>query len=742
MQATGSGQPLSSFSDDFFIDYGLFCSEFMKEGAGYLSDVKWYTAFDYRSIKLGNLSYILEVYNAQKKWFQKYPGISEFKMPEMTILEQYQERKKQLSLTLWVLILPILMMLGFYIFMVSQLIVKFDRNDTAVLKSRGAGNHQIFSIYFIESLLISAGAIIAGPFLGLLICKIVGSSNGFLEFVERNALPVSLDGNAYIYSLAALLVFIAAMLVPAVLSKEMSIVQHKQKKVRKNASVFWKKFCLDFILIAVSFYGFYRYKNQQAILDLTAVKGTDIPVDPLLFLISTSFILGAGLLFLRIYPYSLRFVFRIGINKWRPGTYASFIQVERSGGEEQFLMLFLILTVALGVFNACSARTINKNIEDRARYVNGADVALKEKWMHNKSENYIDVVAPGTLTASEQEDAFRWVEPDYGKYRSIKGIKYSARVFLNDKANAAGSTSKNTTVMGIDPVEFSRVAWRRSSLMQYSFNSYLNLLLKNPKSMLVSRSFQKKYNLKEGDPIDISWDDQSPISGVIAAFIDYWPGINTNPSADNPSPMLVVANLNYIYSAKMVEPYEVWLKKDPNISDHEIDNAFKSKNITFDKISYANQEIVREKNDPMLQGTNGMLTLGFIVTIIISAVGFLIYWILSIKSRVLQFGVFRAMGMTFKELSGIIAVEQLLISAVSVLSGLVIGAMAGTFFIPLLQVVYGSSEQIIPFKITYSAGDFILITVIVTALLLSGLLVLARIVSGIKMDQAVKLGED
>ena len=39
-----------------------------------------------------------------------------------------------------------------------------------------------------------------------------------------------------------------------------------------------------------------------------------------------------------------------------------------------------------------------------------------------------------------------------------------------------------------------------------------------------------------------------------------------------------------------------------------------------------------KRNDPALEGTNGMLTLGFLVTMGVAFAGFLIYWVLSLRS--------------------------------------------------------------------------------------------------------------
>ncbi len=97
-----------------------------------------------------------------------------------------------------------------------------------------------------------------------------------------------------------------------------------------------KKFFLDFITLGIAIYGYYNYQSYTGIITATGKSAVNVQIDPLLFLISSLFIIGAGLLFLRIYPYLIRLVFFLGRRHWNPTMYASFIQVGRSSGREQF----------------------------------------------------------------------------------------------------------------------------------------------------------------------------------------------------------------------------------------------------------------------------------------------------------------------------------------------------------------------------------------------------------------------
>jgi putative ABC transport system permease protein len=739
------GGKFNDHNKEFIMDYELFNKSFLAKENGLLTEAQWNCAFDYHKIDLLNLSSVVENYETQRKWTAKYGGSLEFKMPAIEILKEYNERAKQLKTLLWVLTVPVLLMLVFYIFMVTQLIVSNDENGIAVLKSRGASKKQIFISYLIESVFIGIVALIFGPPLGLAICKILGSSNGFLEFVQRTSLPVSVNLNVLLYALAAVAFLTVTMLIPVIVSSRTTIVKHKQDKSRARTAPIWKKFFLDILLLLVSGYGIYRYQQQQKVLESTGIKATDLNIDPLLFLTSTLFVLGAGLLFLRLYPYLIRFIYWLGRKVWPPVMYVSLIQVGRSRGQEQFLMLFIILAISTGLFNANSARTINKNREDKISYSIGADVRLMAHWDNNQPKPSGGPPTPAELALQDNPPPMHWYEPDYTKFSTLSGTEQATKVLVEETGRIMTDTDSVTgvNIMGIIPEQFAKVAWFESDLLPYHWYNYLNLLTGAPKAFLVSSNLKEKHGLKEGDTISISWGDQSYLDGIIYAFIDYWPSFNPNAKNEGISePSLVVANLSYIQDKLATQPYEVWIKKKADATDKQINDDIINRDLEINSISYRNQEIVKMKNDAFIQGMNGMLSLGFIAAMLISMLGFLIYWIISIQNRVLQFGILRAMGMSLSKVIGILACEQILVSGAAILLGIIIGGLSSDTFIPLLQIVFSAVDQVPPFKIVSNADDYIKIYGVIGTMLVMGFLTLWRIIARIKIDQAVKLGED
>lgn len=77
--------------------------------------------------------------------------------------------------------------------------------------------------------------------------------------------------------------------------------------------------------------------------------------------------------------------------------------------------------------------------------------------------------------------------------------------------------------------------------------------------------------------------------------------------------------------------------------------------------------------DPLLQGTNGVLTMSFIVMLVLCTAGYLIYWIMSIRAREMVFGVLRACGMHKGEIFKMLFMEQFFSGVCAVFAGIGIG---------------------------------------------------------------------
>ena len=207
--------------------------------------------------------------------------------------------------------------------------------------------------------------------------------------------------------------------------------------------------------------------------------------------------------------------------------------------------------------------------------------------------------------------------------------------------------------------------------------------------------------------------------------------------------MLVVGHLDYIQYSLALEPYQVWIDlEDDPAARQAFNEALQNGNFRLLSFKDTTYEVIEAKNDPFQLAINGVMTLGFIISVVISFFGFLLYWVLSLNSRVLQFGVLRAMGISFPQLIGMLVAEQLLTSGAGVALGAAIGNLTGLLFVPLFQLSFDPTTQVPPFEVVFQWSDSVRLYTVVAFMIAVGLAVLAYLLSRIKIHQAVKLGED
>ena len=682
-----------------------------------------YIMMDYQKIKGVQVYDLLEMFDR----YIEQIGQDRFKVLAYDTLDTYLLNANKLDVTLVVLQVPIFLMLAAFIFMVSGQMLNMEQNEISVIKSRGASKKQIISIYLMQSALIAAVSFVIAIPLSYFICQVVGSANAFLEFVSRKALPARFALPVWLFALGAAVISIGTMVIPAIKYAKVGIVDHKRRR-HKQSKPLWQKLFLDVILLAVSMYGLYSYNNQMAFLSQQVDGGASL--DPLLYSCSSMFILGAAMFVVRIFPLVIKVIFVVFKKIWSPAMYASFLRMLRSRSNQNFIMIFLILTMALGIFSAETAHTINRNAEDKIRYVNGADVIVSESWAE---------MTMGSTGVDDQEIVF--TEPDFTKYHDMDEDALMTRVLYRGNVSIAGASSITSSLLGINTKEFGEVVEMKDGLLSEHWYHYLNAMSQDPEGVLVSTSFRDELGYKLGDRISYRENNVDTIRGVIYGFVDYWPGMTPPEAGEDGTSYFIIANLSLVQMKWGVQPYEIWMKNLGDSSQYIYDFAEKHQ-ISFQKFVDTNADIIELKNDPVFQGTNGVLTVGFIVVLVLCSVGFLIYWILSIQSRALQFGIFRAMGMTMREVLSMLFNEQLFISGVSIAAGVGVGKMASKLFVPIIQMAYSSAEQIIPLEIQSAANDTLKLYIVVGLVMIVCMVILGWMIKKIKIAQALKLGED
>ncbi|MCR5742155.1 MAG: ABC transporter permease [Lachnospiraceae bacterium] len=713
------------YADNLFIAYSDFEKLYLQDlNTSAMVKGTWYTVVDTGKLTTADIPAIQAKTRDYIKSAKDAGGTT--KEPAyLEIFEEYSSKANRVMASLMILEVPILILLCAFLFMISGQMLSMEQNEISILKSRGASGGQIFGLYLMQSgLLAVLSAVVALP-LGIFMTQLLGSSNAFLEFVRRRALDIDITAEVLLYGLAAVIVSILVTVIPVISYSKVSIVNLKQRKNRAGKRL-WQKLYLDVVILAVSIYGYYVFSQQKEEMTVRVMSGSSL--DPLLYFSSSLFILGMGLVAIRIWPWLVKLVFKLVGRAIKPETYASFLQIIRTGSKQMFIMMFLVLTVALGIFNSTVARTILSNATQNTAYRLGADIVMQEKWKDNSA-----AVRAGMATE------LIYTEPDYSKFNAIDGVANVARV-LDTKA------TDGARLLGIVTNEFGLVA-QDTGLDDYALIDYLNVLATTSNAVLVSENYRSIKGMDIGDSITVTVDGKNAVCKIYG-FFNYFPTyvaktvqILPDGSAQTVDNYMVVGNLSFIQSKISVTPYDLWVDLKGDNADAVA--AFIAENkITMAKYDVLQNEFYEIRNDTLFQGTSGILTMSFIVILILCGVGFLIYWVLSIRERELLFGVFRAMGMSRRGIIRMLLNEQLFSSVLFIGVGAGIGALVSTLFVPLIQIAYTADNQVLPLKLITQSSDLVRLFVIIAVMFIICMAVLARIVFSMKITNALKLGED
>jgi len=625
------------------------------------------------------------------------------------------------------------------IYMLSSLLVEFDRNEISVLRSRGASRFQICTIYFVEGMIIAGIALLCGFPLAFEVCRYLGVPAGFLTFNNRTMLQILWDSKILIYSLVAAVSTVVAIVLPAFFASKIDIIELKRSRSRKRMMEKWQLYFVDIALLAISAYGYFSYSERQKTVELAEVAS--VPVDPIIFIAIIAFIMGSALLFLRIYPYIIMLIFKLTKRALSAPLFCAFTQVGRGRGRTSYIMLFMITAIAVCLFSANSARSINTSRDNVLKYTNGANMIVMADWTEGNEFNPM----AGQFT---DETKYVPLEPPYLMFENLKGVNSLTKVYstVNTSLRSGKIMLYEVPIMLVEPYNFGLTAnmvgpfefkLKDKTTDNKHFYSYLNQMTANEKGVLISSSVAGQLALAPGDYLQITVDGGARIDVQVLDVIDYWPSINPTINEN-----FVIANFDYITSLRGVQPYEVWLNIDQNVSTMSVIKQLQDNGVPVLYARSVPDLVETDSKSAVRMGTNGILTLGFLVVIMVFVLGFMLYWILSIKSRALQFGILRSMGMSKTKLNSTLIIEQVMITGVAILFAIFAGGITSEMFIPFYEVAYSSKEQVPPFTTVMYASDYISIYLILAAILVIVFTILGIITSSTRINAAIKLGED
>ena len=603
-------------------------------------------------------------------------------------MQRHVQRVPVLLLFLSIFSLPAMGLLLYAFSSVSTVAVAFQREETAILSSRGAGWPLLMLLALAEAGLLALVGTPLGLLLGCELARLMGYTSSFLAFGRETTLRASFWAFDRRMLAAALIILVAARVVPAVRAARESVVSHLRQRSRPVSQSLLFRAAIGIPIILAAAYG-YRQLRQRGTFAIMGWEPTGNPShDPLLMLAPPLFILAVSLILVQLFPLLLRPVDLIAGRLRSFAACFGLRQLARQRSQYASALFLMTVCLGLGAFYASTALSLDTWLYDRVYYQVGADLKLSQG-------------SPGSSGGGSERSGSGgvtdvWMLPSSAYVELLPGVERATRVGYYDASPRLPNIRGRSRFLGIDRLEFPSVAFAKDFPGSPSLGELMNRLGERENGVLVSRNLLEAYGLAEGQQIKVGvWvtTQMRDVDFVIAGTYEHFPTVY--PLEEN----VLVGNLEYFFEqVEDIVPHQVWLRMQPGADRDEILAYAEGLGLApADADADAQELLEKDRGRRERIGLFGVLSIGFLAGSTLSCVGLLVYTYASLRGRLEQVSVLRAMGARVRDAFAMIAIEYAGLVVYGLVAGVATGIATSRLFVPFFHFSTAPSRALPPF---------------------------------------------
>ncbi len=651
-------------------------------------------------------------------------------------LRRYRAESQLLTVLLYAFSVPIVSLLLAFIGLVVGLAVARQRNEVAVLRSRGATSMQIIGIAFLESLILAGIALLAAVYGSQWVAEVIGSTQTFLNFTNNADLRLVFNANTWQVGLIAVAVTLVAQLLPTIGAARFTIVTYKQEQARTLRPPWWQRSFLDVLLLIPAGYGIYLLQQQGSITAPGAVTGDTLFENPLLFLVPALGLFALTLVALRFLPYFMEGLAWIVARTRGVGMLLATRHLSRNRSLYTAPMVLLVLTLSLSTFTTTLARTLDQHLVNQIYYKIGADSRLVELGYFPDEGGGPGGGPPPT---TDETTPPSWTFVPVSEHLRAEAIQGATRLAEFEASVQLQGDWRTVQFRGIDRLDFPKVAWWRADFAAAPLGALMNALAVDNAGVLMNGEFMRQNTIRVGDTIQmrfIRYGLRGEANMQVVGEINYFPGWYPE---DGP---LVVGNLDYIFQTIGGQfPYDVLTVTASGTDFEALQRELYQYDINVLNYHAARQTIAREQALPQRQGLFGVLSVGFVASAVLTILGFLLYSLFSFRRRFIELGTLRAIGLSSGQMTLFLAWELIFLIGVGIGVGTLLGTNMSMAFIPYLQVGAAPEDITPPYIVAIHWDAISRVYMLFGLLFVTALIALVISLLRMRIFQAIKLGE-
>ena len=671
------------------------------------------------------------------------PGVS-------SILETFRSKLAVAQIPIVIIALEIIALLLLFVGMMALLLVDRQADTIALIRSRGASRGQMFGAFMTQSIILSLIALLIGPLLAI----------GVVYFMIQRLLPpmaqdaMNVISNAPLQALLSIKWYAIGIAVIVIATMAFSLYRALRNDVWSTANQasqsarrpLWQRLNLDLFaaFIALAGYGISVYLNSiEGFLD---PQTQVLVVSPLALLAPVFLLLAIVLLFLRFLPVLLHIASNLVMRGRSATPVLAVAQMARKPRQAVRMILLLGLATAFAIFTLVFAASQVQRAQDIAAYQAGADFS-------------------GTIPISVRPLP---MQQEIALYRHIPGVLAATAGLVEDDISSVNATAFPVEVQAVDPDTVTKAMIWTSNNSSQSLSSLLAQLTARRSEAIrtaiipaiVDSSTWNTLSLHPGVTFNLYKNTTSgpPMRYIAIAQVQQFPAIDNASSGgimvDYQSYASVIAAANVGHA--LIPVNHIWLQTSSNQANlASVRTALNTSPLQLDNLSDRRALSETLGSDPLSLNLAGLLAIGAAATLLLALAGSLLISWLSVRRRLTDFTVLRALGATPTQSASVLVWEQGIIYAAALFLGIAFGALLVVTTVPTLvftnppggatSVVNSTQlyalQRIIPPQIVVSPALVIVLLVLI-AILIVALTLMIRSVLRPSMSQILRLDED
>ncbi|MFN0093316.1 MAG: ABC transporter permease [Dehalococcoidia bacterium] len=262
-----------------------------------------------------------------------------------------------------------------------------------------------------------------------------------------------------------------------------------------------------------------------------------------------------------------------------------------------------------------------------------------------------------------------------------------------------------------------------------------------PVDVIAANAVFETYDKKIGDELQVYANGQYFQVRLVGRF-KLFPGYD--PETDIP---LLVADYGalrdgitrYPGAGTNVYPNEAWLGPGSSSFTKE---ALKDKGLLVEQVLDQRVILEEQSSDPLVAASwEGILFISFASVLLISALGFITYSGLGAQARALEFAVLRTMGLSPRQVLGVVSFEQLFIVVAGVAAGTLLGFPLSRLMISYMGLTERGREPLPPLVSVVNWQSVFTVWGLLGLVVVSTVVALVALYSRLAVSRALRMGE-